>query len=230
MNPVASPHFNFTVTEPMGIIGILAPEEAPLLGLLSLILPAITSGNTVVALASTTQPYPSILLGEMLATSDLPGGVVNLLTGQRERTASRPSPPTPTSARSPPSRIWTTARPCKLGAADSVKRLKLITAEDSDRLVFRKGPGALRNPRPRGDSKRPGIRSARNSRLSQISSGLPSRMPDAVYVHDAFARIADRYVLTNHVLSCGMDIWWRKVVTQAHPEMEARPIARCRQR
>ena len=68
----------------MGIIGIIAPDEAPLLGLLSLVLPAITSGNTVVALASTTQPYPSILLGEMLATSDLPGGVVNLLTGQRD--------------------------------------------------------------------------------------------------------------------------------------------------
>jgi acyl-CoA reductase-like NAD-dependent aldehyde dehydrogenase len=83
VNPVATPHFNFTVTEPMGIIGIIAPDEAPLLGLLSLILPAITSGNTVVALASTTNPYPAILLGEILATSDLPGGVVNILTGQR---------------------------------------------------------------------------------------------------------------------------------------------------
>ena len=84
VNPVASPHFNFTVTEPMGIIGLLAPDEAPLLALVSLIAPAITSGNTVVALASTTQPYPAIVLGEMLATSDLPGGVVNLLTGFRK--------------------------------------------------------------------------------------------------------------------------------------------------
>ncbi len=83
VNPVASSHFNFTVTEPMGIIGIIAPDDSPLLALVSLILPAITSGNSVVALASTTQPYPSILLGEMLATSDLPGGVVNLLTGFR---------------------------------------------------------------------------------------------------------------------------------------------------
>src|SRR5882672_9078946 len=57
VNPVASPHFNFTVTEPMGIIGLLAPEEAPLLALVSLIAPAIASGNTVVALASTAQPY-----------------------------------------------------------------------------------------------------------------------------------------------------------------------------
>lgn len=83
VNPVSTPHFNFTVPEPMGIIGIIAPDELPLLGPLSLILPALTSGNTVVALASTTNPYPAILLGEMLATSDLPGGVVNLLTGQR---------------------------------------------------------------------------------------------------------------------------------------------------
>ncbi len=83
VNPVASPHFNFTVTEPVGVVGILAPNEAPLLALVTLILPAITAGNSVVALASRTSPYPAILLGEMLATSDLPGGVVNLLTGDR---------------------------------------------------------------------------------------------------------------------------------------------------
>lgn len=83
VNPVSTPHFNFTVMEPMGVIGILAPEDAPLLGLLSMILPAITSGNSVIALASHSQPYPSILLGEILAVSDLPGGVVNLLTGTR---------------------------------------------------------------------------------------------------------------------------------------------------
>ncbi len=84
VNPVATPHFNFTVTEPVGIAGILAPEEAPLLGLLTLILPAITAGNSVVALASGQSPCPAILLGEMLAVSDLPGGVVNLLTGDRK--------------------------------------------------------------------------------------------------------------------------------------------------
>ncbi|TAG10438.1 MAG: aldehyde dehydrogenase family protein [Verrucomicrobia bacterium] len=84
VNPVSSAHFNFTVTEPMGIIGILAPEQPSLLGLLSMILPAISAGNSVVALASESRPYPSILLGEILATSDLPGGVVNLLTGSRK--------------------------------------------------------------------------------------------------------------------------------------------------
>lgn len=83
VNPVASSHFNFTLTEPMGIVGILAPEDTPLLALTTLVLPAIVSGNTVVALASKSQPYASILLGEMLAVSDLPGGVINLLTGDR---------------------------------------------------------------------------------------------------------------------------------------------------
>lgn len=83
VNPVSSPHFNFTVTEPLGIVGVIAPEEAPLLGLLTLVLPVITSGNSVVTLASRKSPLPAILLGEMLATSDLPGGVVNLLTGER---------------------------------------------------------------------------------------------------------------------------------------------------
>ena len=89
MNPVAAPYFNFTVTEPMGIVGVLAPEAAPLLGLISLLAPVVVSGNTVVALVSGAQPYPSILLGEMLATSDLPGGAPSPpsggATGRRPR-------------------------------------------------------------------------------------------------------------------------------------------------
>jgi aldehyde dehydrogenase (NAD+) len=84
VNPVAAPYFNFTVTEPVGVVGLLAPDEAPLLALVSLFAPAIACGNTVVALASERAPYPAIVLGEMLATSDLPGGVVNLLTGFRK--------------------------------------------------------------------------------------------------------------------------------------------------
>lgn len=83
VNPVATRHFNFTVHEPMGVVGIIAPDTAPLIGLLTLLLPAITSGNTVVALASNTASYPAILLGEMLAVSDIPGGTVNILTGDR---------------------------------------------------------------------------------------------------------------------------------------------------
>ena len=129
VNPVASPHFNFTVTEPMGIVGVIAPEEVPLLGLVSLIAPAITSGNTVVALASTSQPYPSILLGEMLATSDLPGGVVNLLTGKRSEIV--PTIATHTHLRAVCGMANADERKAiKLGAADSVKRVKLIKAEE----------------------------------------------------------------------------------------------------
>jgi len=129
VNPVASAHFNFTVTEPMGIIGIIAPDDAPLLALVSLILPAITSGNCVVALASNTQPYPSILLGEMLATSDLPGGVVNLLTGFRNEMM-------PTFATHEHIRALSGAvnaedrKTLKLGAAESVKRVRLLKAEE----------------------------------------------------------------------------------------------------
>jgi len=81
VNPVASSHFNFTITEPVGIVGIIAPQKYPLLALVTLILHAITAGNSVVALASSTHAYPSILLGEIIATSDLPAGVVNLMSG-----------------------------------------------------------------------------------------------------------------------------------------------------
>ena len=129
VNPVAAPYFNFTVTEPMGIVGLLAPEEAPLLALVSLLAPAITSGNTVVALASTAQPYPAIVLGEMLATSDLPGGVVNLLTGLRKELV-------PTFASHAHLRaIGGVAnaderKALKLGAAESVKRVKLLKTEE----------------------------------------------------------------------------------------------------
>jgi len=129
VNPVASPYFNFTVTEPMGIVGVIAPDTAPLLALVSLFAPAITSGNTVVALASETQPYPAILLGEMLATSDLPGGVVNLLTGFRKEML--PTFATHTHLRALCGVVSADERKAlALGAAESVKRLHLIKVED----------------------------------------------------------------------------------------------------
>ena len=129
VNPVAAPYFNFTVTEPMGIIGVIAPDEAPLLALISLIAPAITSGNTVVALASMTQPYPAILLGEMLATSDLPGGVVNLLTGFRAEMI--PTFATHTHLRAISAVVNAAERKAlALGAAESVKRTILLKAEE----------------------------------------------------------------------------------------------------
>jgi acyl-CoA reductase-like NAD-dependent aldehyde dehydrogenase len=80
-NPVAGPYFNFSVPEPTGVVGIVAPGDQALLGLVSRVAPAIVSGNTVVVLASEPHPLPAVSLGEVLATSDVPGGVVNILTG-----------------------------------------------------------------------------------------------------------------------------------------------------
>jgi acyl-CoA reductase-like NAD-dependent aldehyde dehydrogenase len=83
VNPVASSHFNFSVLEPTGVVSILAPQDTALLGLISTIIPAITGGNAVIALAPRDLPLCAVTLAEVLATSDLPGGVVNLLTGDR---------------------------------------------------------------------------------------------------------------------------------------------------
>jgi acyl-CoA reductase-like NAD-dependent aldehyde dehydrogenase len=81
VNPVASSHFNFSVPEPMGVVSIIASEKSSLLGLVSVIAPVIAGGNTCIVLASEKMPLCSITLGEVMATSDLPGGVVNILTG-----------------------------------------------------------------------------------------------------------------------------------------------------
>jgi acyl-CoA reductase-like NAD-dependent aldehyde dehydrogenase len=80
-NPVAGPYFNFSVPEPTGVVGIIGPTASSLLGLVSVVAPAIVSGNTAVVIASTERPLPAVTLAEVLATSDLPGGVVNVLTG-----------------------------------------------------------------------------------------------------------------------------------------------------
>lgn len=83
-NPVAGPYFNFTVPEPTGVVAVLAPQEPPLLGLVSRLLPPLVGGNAVVAVASEARPLAAIELAEAVATSDVPGGVVNLLTGSPE--------------------------------------------------------------------------------------------------------------------------------------------------
>jgi acyl-CoA reductase-like NAD-dependent aldehyde dehydrogenase len=87
VNPVASPHFNFTFPEPTGVVAVVCPNEPPLLALAGLIAPVILSGNTVVALASERHPLAAVAFAEILATSDIPGGVVNLLTGMRAELA-----------------------------------------------------------------------------------------------------------------------------------------------
>lgn len=134
-NPVAAPYFNFSVCEPMGVVGIVAGDSAPLLGLVSQIASAIVSGNTVVALAAEATPYPAVTLGEMLATSDLPGGVVNLLTGFRRELL-------PTFASHTHLRAIDAvaadedAATLRRGAADSIKRVR-IRRPDTDWLSDR---------------------------------------------------------------------------------------------
>ncbi|MGE9807258.1 aldehyde dehydrogenase family protein [Janibacter sp. G1551] len=80
-NPVAGPYFNFSLPDPTGVVAVLAPQDSSLLGLVSTIAPAIVSGNTVVVVTSYQRPLPAITLSEVMATSDVPGGVVNILTG-----------------------------------------------------------------------------------------------------------------------------------------------------
>jgi acyl-CoA reductase-like NAD-dependent aldehyde dehydrogenase len=80
-NPVAGPYFTFSLPEPTGVVGVLAPQDSSLLGLVSVLAPVLTTGNAAVVVASQDRPLPAISLAEVLATSDLPGGVVNLLTG-----------------------------------------------------------------------------------------------------------------------------------------------------
>jgi acyl-CoA reductase-like NAD-dependent aldehyde dehydrogenase len=86
-NPVAGPYFNFTVPEPTGVVGILAPDEPALAGLVSRLAPALVGGNAVLAIASETQPLAAVELAEVLATSDVPAGAVNILTGRRAELA-----------------------------------------------------------------------------------------------------------------------------------------------
>ena len=124
-NPVSGPYFNFTLPEPMGVVGVLTEEKSPvLLGLVSQFAPVIVSGNTVIAFAQEAAPLPAILLGEMLAVSDLPKGVINLLTGRRAELL-------PTFATHEALRAVDAAgvsdaerKTLGLGAAESVKRLR----------------------------------------------------------------------------------------------------------
>ncbi|MET1052666.1 MAG: aldehyde dehydrogenase family protein [Mycetocola sp.] len=86
-NPVSGPYFNLSVPEPTGVVAIVAPQDTSLLGLVSVVAPALVAGNTVVVLASERLPLSAISLSEVLATSDVPGGVVNILTGSSAEVA-----------------------------------------------------------------------------------------------------------------------------------------------
>src|SRR2546425_8639097 len=83
VNPVAGPYFNFTIPEPTGVVAIVAPEQDALSGLVRRLAPALCGGNVAVALAAESQPLAALTLAEVLATSDVPAGVVNIISGQR---------------------------------------------------------------------------------------------------------------------------------------------------
>lgn len=87
VNPVASSHFNFTIPEPTGVVAVVCPDESPLLALISLVAPVIVAGNSAVVLVSPKRPLPALTFSEIIATSDLPGGVVNILAGDRAELA-----------------------------------------------------------------------------------------------------------------------------------------------
>jgi acyl-CoA reductase-like NAD-dependent aldehyde dehydrogenase len=87
LNPVAGPYFNISTPEPVGVVGVVAPDRPALLGLVSRLAPVLVGGNTAVVVASPTQPMPAVTFAEALATADVPGGVVNILTGSAEELA-----------------------------------------------------------------------------------------------------------------------------------------------
>jgi acyl-CoA reductase-like NAD-dependent aldehyde dehydrogenase len=86
-NPVAGPYFNFSLPEPTGVVGVIAPQLSSLLGLVSVLAPVLTTGNSAVVLVSESLPLPALTLGEVLATSDVPAGVVNLVSGRTSELA-----------------------------------------------------------------------------------------------------------------------------------------------
>ncbi|MFD7342605.1 aldehyde dehydrogenase family protein [Streptomyces violascens] len=129
-NPVAGPFFNLSTPEPTGVVTVLAPQESSFLGLVSVIAPVIATGNTVIVIASEKAPLPALSLGEVLATSDLPGGVVNVLSGKTAEIAA------PLAAHQDVNAIDLTgagsdlARDLEIAAADNLKRVVRPKAVD----------------------------------------------------------------------------------------------------
>ncbi len=125
-NPVAGPYFNFTVPEPTGVVAILAPDEPKLAGLVGRLAPALVGGNTVVVAASETGPRAAIELAECIATSDLPAGVVNVLTGRRDELG-------------PSLAAHMDVNAIDLTGADDRAPLERAAAENVKRIVRRRG-------------------------------------------------------------------------------------------
>ncbi len=124
VNPVASPHFNFSTAEPCGVVGIVCPDRPSLLALVSLLAPAVLSGNSAVVVASEKFPLPAITLAEIIATSDVPPGVVNLLSGGRAELAPHMASHMDINAIVDGSGDGAVAAVLEGGAADNLKRVK----------------------------------------------------------------------------------------------------------
>jgi len=141
-NPVAGPYFNLSSPEPTGVVAILAPQESSFLGLVSVIAPVIATGNTAVVVASEKSPLPALSLGEVLATSDLPGGVVNVLSGRTAEIA------TPLAAHQDVNAIDLAgaddvlAKELEIAAADNLKRV--LRPQPVDEVDWSTTPGTDR--------------------------------------------------------------------------------------
>ncbi len=133
-NAVNGPFYNFTVPEPTGVVGVVAPDELPLLALVSLIAPALCAGATIVALAGQTNPIPTCLLGELCATSDVPPGVANLLTGRRDELIPHFASHRDIDALHAANLTTEQAVTLRAGAADNVKRVTVRTLAPADWL------------------------------------------------------------------------------------------------
>ncbi len=131
-NPVAGPFFNFTIPEPTGVVGVVAPERSSLLGLVSRLAPAIVGGNVAVVLASEARPLAAVTLAEVLATSDVPGGVVNILTGHRSELVPVLAAHVDVDAIDTWGVELAEQRAVEIAAADSVKRLSRRPAGVAD--------------------------------------------------------------------------------------------------
>lgn len=132
VNPVATPHFNFTVPEPTGVVVVVCPDSPALLGLVSLVAPAILSGNTCIVLASERFPLVAITLAEIFATSDLPGGVVNTLTGIRSELVGQFASHMDVNAIVDGTGDPTIATTLRTGSATNLKRYSAHSLRDKD--------------------------------------------------------------------------------------------------
>lgn len=127
-NPVSGPYYNFTIPEPTGVVAVLAPDERPLLALVSLLAPVICSGNAAIVVASQLNPIPGAVMGEVFATSDVPAGVVNVLTGERDELLPHVTTHRDIDGICAADLAPAGASAVRLGVAENIKRVKLHEA------------------------------------------------------------------------------------------------------